>query len=91
MKRTKDLGAETIQWPSERYLTIGSDFAGKMWVLQVVLIKLSLRKNKAKMQLGQVSTLKIGDRRAQIGVCWQSDDSEVEIKAQCLRFKEMAI
>ena len=23
MKRTKDLGAETIQWPSERYLTIG--------------------------------------------------------------------
>ena len=52
MKRTKDLGAETIHWPSERYLTIGSDFAGKMWVLQVVLIKLSLRKNKAKMQLG---------------------------------------
>ena len=36
MKRTKDLGEETIQWPSERYLTIGSDFAGKMWVLQVL-------------------------------------------------------
>ena len=34
MKRTKDLGAETTQWPSKRYLTIGSDFAGEMWVLQ---------------------------------------------------------
>ena len=33
MKRTKDLGAETIQWPSERYLTIGSDFAGKSGIV----------------------------------------------------------
>ena len=52
-----------------------------MRVLHTVLIMVLLQRKRARMHIGYVRTLKIGERKAQIGVCWQCNDSDPETGA----------
>ena len=38
-----------------------------------------------------VQAFRIGERKAQIGICWQCNDSESETGAYCSLFAEIAI